>query len=303
MEQYDLCVKEIDELKPYVKKSNAFARARWGPQSVLELRLVAILASKINKEANVFIPYSIHLSELFGKKYGGRDIQKLEKIAKAMMERVITIRDEKGSWEMCHVMRGCKYDAENNILTMVFHEDLKRHVLKLQKLFTRYSLEDFIKLSSVYSQRLYEFLQSWKDHAEIVWDLSDLHDMLETPESQRRDFRQFRTRVLEKAQDDLRKIDFYFDWEPIRKGRQVEKIRFVVWGSKLDRDKKEEDARGQKEQEEARAIQARILSVSCYARRGEACQGGFQNQIVCDQCLKARKPRINHRQNHKKSIM
>ena len=52
--------------------------------------------------------------------------------------------------------------------------------------------------------------------------------MLDTPQSFRKDFRQFRTRVLEKAHKDILEFtDIYYTWEPIKKGRAVSWIKFI----------------------------------------------------------------------------
>ena len=52
--------------------------------------------------------------------------------------------------------------------------------------------------------------------------------MLDSPASFRADFRQFRTRVIEKAHKDIHeKTSLRFEWEPVKAGRSVEAIRFL----------------------------------------------------------------------------
>jgi plasmid replication initiation protein len=63
--------------------------------------------------------------------------------------------------------------------------------------------------------------------------ISDLHEELDVPESLRKDFAGFRRRVLEQAHKDItirEKSSLWFDWEPIKSGRngKVIAIHFVL---------------------------------------------------------------------------
>ena len=62
-----------------------------------------------------------------------------------------------------------------------------------------------------------------------VINLDELHAKLLTPESVKQDFAQFRLRILNKAQADLRNT-LIFEWEPIKKGGLL--IKFVLFSIK-----------------------------------------------------------------------
>lgn len=283
MEQGTLCVRK-DNRGACVKKSNEFARARWeGKQSVLEMRLVAILASKIVQDADSFLVYRIPMSELLGRKIcGGRDGRELEAAAKKLMSRVVHIRFADGSWKMRHVMDQCDFDAKTQTLTMVFHKDMRDHLLNLKACFTRYTLDDFIKLPSVYSQRLFEFLKSWEGQEEVVWPLAELHEMMQTPETYKRDYAQFRRFVLEKGQKDLKAIDFQFSWEPIKSGHTVDRIRFRIIGSPEARRRREE-----------RRLKLRSEALLCLNSHGRACNEERNRPEVCEICNLIRPKKVD----------
>lgn len=274
MERGTMCIRKEQD-KACVKKSNDFARARWGgKQSVLEMRLIAILASKIVQDADSFLVYKIPMSELLGRRVcGGRDGRELEAVAKKLMSRVIHIRFMDGSWKMRHVMDQCDYDAKAQTLIMVFHKDMREHLLNLKKCFTHYALDDFIKLPSVYSQRLFEFLKSWEGQEEVTWPLAELHEMMQTPDTYRRDYAQFRRFVLEKGQKDLQNIDFQFMWEPIKNGHIVDRIRFRIIGSSEARRKREE-----------RRLKIRSEALLCLNRHGRRCSEERNRPEVCEIC-------------------
>ena len=84
-----------------------------------------------------------------------------------------------------------------------------------------------LDLLSIYSQRLFEILKSWSDKPEVELTVLYLKTILEVPKSMK-NFAEFRRRVLEKAHNDITKYtSLRFEWEPIKKGRSVESVRFI----------------------------------------------------------------------------
>jgi plasmid replication initiation protein len=69
----------------------------------------------------------------------------------------------------------------------------------------------------------------------VTIGIDELHDFLSTPPSMRKDFREFRIYVLERAHKEIcEKTSLDYTWEPIRKGlRKVEFIRFSFQPAEL----------------------------------------------------------------------
>ena len=210
-----------------VKKSNALCRARWSIESVWEPRLVALLASKIRAKDKDFQVYKIHVSEIL-QHGGGRDYKEIETVVDRVMSRVLTIYTETG-WKKRHVFSSCDFDSGTGILELGFHPDLKPHYLELQKNFAQYDLLEFLMLPSIYSQRIFEILKSYNGLPETTLKLAELHEMLNVPDSLKKDFAQFRRRVLEKAHKDICKTSqsMKYEWEPVKQGKAVIAIRFI----------------------------------------------------------------------------
>ena len=269
-----------------VKKSNALARARWSAESIWEPRLVALLASKVHMDDTEFQVYEIPASEILQGAHSGRHYQEIETVIDKLMSRVLTIRDDDG-WTKYNVFSRCRFRRKVGILELGFHPDLKPHYLNLQK-YMQYSLMEFLLLPSIYSQRIYEFLKSWDDKPETIISVLDLHEMLNTPNSFRANFTEFRRWVLEKAHKDISKYTkLIYEWEPIKKGRAVESVRFT-FGEKRSLPvvkKKTDDA---KEKQSQRNNAAAITAMNCLKERGYACTGGHQKKSICDICLKFR---------------
>jgi plasmid replication initiation protein len=219
------------ERNKIVKKSNAIIRAHWQIESIWEPRLVALLASMINVNDEDFKVYTIPISKVTGR-HSGSDYHEMAAVVDRLMGRVITISESSTRVHKYNIFSKCTIDTRRGILELGFHPDLKPHYLNLKGRFTQYSLAEFMSLSSIYSQRIYEILKSWNDKAEIEITLDDLHEMLDTPASFKSNFAFFRRKVLEQAHKDIVEREgssLWFDWEPIKSGRagKVVAIHFV----------------------------------------------------------------------------
>ena len=224
-----------------VKKSNALARGKWAPKSVYEPRLVALVASRVRKTDDDFSTYEIPLAEILGSATDGRTYRLISEVVDNLMGRVVTIEDDKG-WTKYALFSKCRYDADSGCIKARFDPDLKPHYLGLQKQFTKYSLMEFMMLPSTYSQRLFEILRSWDDKPEATIQLSDLHEMLDTTDSLRTKYTNFKARVLASAHKDInRHTGLLYEWEPIKKGRKITAIRFVFSKPRKAETKKAKD--------------------------------------------------------------
>nr|CRY96320.1 hypothetical protein [uncultured prokaryote] len=269
-----------------VKKSNAIARARWQPESIWEPRIVALVASKVRESDEDFQTYRIPVAELIGlsdENLSGKQYQDISRSIAHLGKATIRIEGTKPrNFRQYNIFAMCGY--EDGYLIAGFHPDLKPHFLNLKAQFTAYNLFEYLTLPSAYSQRIFEFLKSWANTPEVVVSVAELHEMLNTPESFRKDFRQFRTRVLEKAHKDIReKTSLRFEWEPVKVGRSVEAIRFLFAPGRK--------ALAQKEQEKAKEEKRRRLSnqrflraVECAKAKGGDCRVMDNIRIVCKLC-------------------
>ena len=101
------------------------------------------------------------------------------------------------------------------------------HVLALEKHFTSYKLKQAAALRSVYSWRLLECLESWKDKGRWKPTIEEFAHAMEAPDSCRANFKDLRRRVIEPAVKELREKDgLLLDWEPIKTGRKVTGLDF-----------------------------------------------------------------------------
>ena len=269
-----------------MSKSNAIARARWQPESIWEPRIVALVASKVRESDEDFQTYKIPVAELLGvsdENLAGKQYQDISRSIAHLGKATIRIEGIKPrNFRQYNIFAMCGY--EDGCLIAGFHPDLKPHFLNLKAQFTAYNLFEYLTLPSAYSQRIFEFLKSWSNAPEVVVSVAELHEMLNTPESFRKDFRQFRTRVLEKAHKDiLAHTSLRFEWEQVKTGRSVEAVRFMFApGRKAIAEAEKKKA---KEEKQRRLANERMLrALACAKEKKGECTTKDNKPIVCKAC-------------------
>lgn len=234
-----------------VKKSNEFVRSRLKLDSATAGKIFTSIIACIRPEDKDFKDYQIPASALFqpGDK-GGRSYSLIRKALKTITSYVVEMDLSEGI-EPDYVMYPLFAKAlyKNGIITAQVHPDLKPHFINLAK-FTQYNLLDYLLLSSTYSQRLFEILNSYeKTCPAIKISLDQLHFMLDVTESLKQDFAQFRRRVLEQAHKEIiQKTRLEYEWAPIKQGRTVVSIHFIFSKKVLEERKKEEQQKWSQQQ-------------------------------------------------------
>jgi plasmid replication initiation protein len=270
-----------------VKKSNAIARARWQPESIWETRIVALVASKVRTDDEDFFTYRIPVRELTGgssENLTGFQYQEIKKSILHIAKAIILIPGKNPQNFMSyHIFSACGY--EDGYLIARFDPDLKPHFLNLASTyFTAYNLFEYLKLPSVYSQRIFEFLKSWENASETSISVAELHELLNSPESFRKDFREFRRWVLDKAHKDItKKTTLLYEWEALKKGRSYVSVKFV-FGKKQFELQKEKTKALEAKNSKARN-KAFIAAVNCASGKQGICAEQDNKRSVCKLCI------------------
>lgn len=221
---------EIVKPREIVKANNGLFRCKYKIKDVLAGRIFMAFASLVDhtdvKENQSFVEYKISASSILSETCtGGDNYKQLQEAAKILIDQKIEQHKHVKHFKYYSLFSTIEY--ENGILKGEFHKDLMPFFLMAKEQFTKIRLNEYMQLPSIYSQCIFSFLKSWDDKKEITIKLSELHEMLDTPPSFKKDFRQFRTRVLEKAHKDINeKTTLGFEFEAIKNGRAVSEIKF-----------------------------------------------------------------------------
>ena len=271
-----------------VKKHNELVRSRISITSVQGSRILAALIAGIRADEKDFkTAYHLDIKD-FLPNDSGKSYTEIKAVCRELAKSFAEFEMEAPDGELVLVEFPffSRLTYRKGKIEAFFNAMMSSSLLELQGHFTKYNLLDYLKLPSIYSQRMFEVLKSWDDKPEITISLSSMHETLNTPESFRANFAEFRRRVLEKAHKDITKeTSFSYEWEPVKHGRAVTGVRFIFAKKRaLPVQKKKTDNAIEKSSEKKNILYNQALA--CFKERGSACEGGQQKKGVCEVCLK-----------------
>ena len=269
-----------------VKKHNALVRSRLGIVNVQAARILASLIAQIEPDTKDFSkPYNIEIKN-FIPNDSGRSYSEIKSICRELAKSFaeFEIESNNGSITLVEFPFFSRLMYQHGKVEAVFNDAMRDSLLELKGHFTKYNLIEYLKLPSIYSQRVFEILKSWDDKEEVTISLESLHTTLNTPESLRVDFSQFRRRVLEKSHKDIiSKTDFKYEWEAIKQGRSVVAVRFIFGKKRAIAISKVKETEKQ-EKKSKQNNKDFLAALACRKERGPACEGGRQKESVCELC-------------------
>ena len=120
-----------------------------------------------------------------------------------------------------------KYHKGEGWIELVWFQEVVPHLFGLRQEFTTYKLRQAAALRSVYAWRLFECFKSWAATGRYTPTIEEFHRAMDASESQRKNFKELRRRVIEPAVKELReKNGLHIEWEPETAGRKVVKLDF-----------------------------------------------------------------------------
>lgn len=270
-----------------VKKDNRLVRSKLNISSVDASRILANLVACIHTDdKSLKRVYRVAVKDFLADT-SGRGYTRVKGLCRELAQVTVELEepDPDGPhpiFEIGTIFSRIVY--KKGIVEAEFNGHMAPFLLDLQQCFTQYSLTEYLKLPSVYSQRIFEILKSWSGKPEVILPVSELHRLLDSPDSFQANFAEFRRRVLEKAHKDITAhTSFRYEWEPVKVGRSVEKIRFIFSGGKKALAQKEQEKA--KEEKRQRLINQRFLrAVECAKAKGGDCRTMDNVRIVCKLC-------------------
>ena len=295
---------ELLEPRQIVKAKNELFRSRTKSTNVLAARIFMAFASLVDEEdaqkgqyKKVSIPASSVLPE---NVVGGKRYQDISKAADVLLEQRLEQKLGKNGFTKYNLFSSISY--LDGVITGVIHRDLLPFFLTAKEqvgLYTRLNFEQYVKLPSSYSQKLFAFLSSWKSNGTVEVQLDALHELLATPKTTQANFAEFRRRVLDKAHADIQAhTSLRYEWEPIKKGKKVIGIRFTFQEKPLalptETDRTKDIAKLRKGMSKSMSSktpeegntggQCMAIARPCFQEHGGKCAEDSQSKEVCDYC-------------------
>lgn len=270
-----------------VKKDNRLVRSKITISNVEASRILANLVACIHTDDKTLKRvYRVAVKDFLADT-SGRGYTRVKGLCRELAQALVELEepDPDGShpiFEAGAIFSRIVY--RKGIVEAEFNGHMAPFLLDLQQCFTQYSLIEYLKLPSIYSQRIFEILKSWSRMPEVVISMTELHRMLDSPDSFRANFAEFRRRVLEKAHKDISThTSFRYEWEPVKAGRSVEAIRFLFApGRKALAESEQQKAKEEKQRR--LQTQRMIRALDCAKTKGGDCRTMDNKPIICKVC-------------------
>ena len=211
-----------------IVKDNKLINARYS-LTVAEMRLFLSMVAQVRRDDKDFKTYRIKISD-FVDTLGTSSksiYERAREKSKQLMERVLEIDEPDGKLQLA-LLSSAKYYSGKGYVELRFDPALKPYLLQLKEKFTSYDIRYVLKLQSAHSMRIYELLKQYERIGERVIEVDELKAMLNL-EGKYRSYNYFKKRVIVQAQEELaEKSDIRFNFDEIKEGRKVVKIRFII---------------------------------------------------------------------------
>ena len=275
-----------------VKKHNHLVRSKINLNSVLGSKILANLIACIHKDDKEFKDvYRISIKS-FLPALGGGNYSQVKEVCRELVKATVEIEfftpDGRRVFHPSPFFSSLKYTDGEGFIEARFNSlepYISKCLLDLSQHFTKINLIEYLKLPSIYSQRIYEILKSWDDKPEVHISLENLHHMLNTPKSFKSNFAQFRRFVLKKAYDDIntKTSDMEFEWEPVKKGKAVVAIHFIFDRKRISDIRKEKEAKD-RNKNSAQTNKRILEAVDCFKIKNKNCSIRDNKPVICAAC-------------------
>lgn len=219
--------------KALVTKSNNLVEARYH-FSIWETRVFTKLVSLIQPDDKDFKKYKLQIKDLvsFFSVNDNDAYVKIKAVPDSLLKKVVTIpyteNGEERFLKTGLIAQATIPKKKEGYIELSFHPDLKPYLLQLKRTFLSYDIRNVLKISSVYSVRIYELLKQYERIGYREFDIETLKVILGVSDKYKL-YGHFKSRIIIKAQEDLEQYtDICFEYNEIKKGRRVTDIFFEI---------------------------------------------------------------------------
>lgn len=212
----------------WIYQSNKLIEASY-TLTILEQRLIRLLASMIKKDDDDFKEYEFKTKDLIKilNVTDSRFYRDIDKVTDLLMQRIIKIKsfDDK-EFEKYHWVEVAKY--KNGVLKLKINKDLKPFYLSLDW-YTKYQLKNIMQFKSTYSFRLYELLKQYENIGNRMITIDNLRIVLDISKDQYSKYGSLKQKVINVAVNEINtNTDLYINYEEFKEVRKVISIKFYI---------------------------------------------------------------------------
>jgi plasmid replication initiation protein len=204
-----------------------------------ELRIFIYMLTQINKDDTDFKVCQIPIKTIMPNQ-GGKSYKIIKSIADNLLKKTFKLETlsmrknkEVRTFVGYTIFSKSRYVEGENQLEMMFNSEIKDYLLNLKGNFTSAEWIQLMNIKTVYSYRIYWFLKQYQTFGERTIKINELKEMLmlkdeKTGKYKYSDFNNFKVRVLETAQDELKNTDMAFSFDGIKEGKAFYAVQFKL---------------------------------------------------------------------------
>jgi len=212
----------------WVYQSNRLVEASY-TLTVVEQKLIRLLASMINKDDDDIKEYEFKTKELIKvlNTSDSRFYRDIDSITDLLMQRIIKIRNVNTSEFMkYHWVDTAKYVS--GVLKLKINKDLKPFYLGLD-CYTKYQLRNIMQFKSTYSFRLYELFKQYEGIGHRVLNIDALRDSLNINKDQYPKYANLKQKVINVAVKEINaNTDLLVAYNEIKEVRKIVSVQFII---------------------------------------------------------------------------
>lgn len=198
--------------------------------SLAELRFILSVASMIKADDTEFVTYQLgakDFAEMIDSKHKD-EYRRIKDLGIELMSKPIILENQKES-EFSISSWFKKFSYKKGTIYCSFHDDLKPYLLQLRGHFTKVSLENFLKMKSRYAMLLYWVAKSWETRGYFEMSVEDFKDLLGVKTKAYDRYNNLKNKVIDVAVNEINRLTtMKIEFEEIKEGRKVEKLRFKI---------------------------------------------------------------------------
>ena len=225
-----------------VVKSNYLIEASYR-LSLQEQRLILLMVSRIKPEDKGFHIYRIAVKD-FNRIVGIKNeasYQRTKELTKKLLERSLQITKDNSILQITW-LSSAEYFEGKGYVELSFDPKLKPYLLQLKEFFTKYRLQNVIRLKSSYSIKLYELLKQYENIGRREFTLDNLRQKFGLKESEYPLYANFKQKILNRVLNELNEFtDLSFSMRERKDVRKVVGIVFVISKKRQQQTRKETD--------------------------------------------------------------
>lgn len=221
------------EKKHLVEKRNVLNEIRRNNMTLQEMRFFSIYLSKINARDVNTRKVRFPLKD-FQKimELGRMNITHFQNVTNNLLGKVVNVRNERGGYTGFQLFKECTVDKdefEQWYVEIDAHDKALPLMFDFKKEYFTYELWNALRLKSGNQLRMYELLKQYEKVGERKIPLSELKELLGIGEKEYPRWDRFKDRVLISCQQALEEYtDIKFEFEPIKSGRKITGVHFII---------------------------------------------------------------------------